>query len=328
MDSSARQMFITQPRALFETWKYKLQHLPETNFELGCRFARDGKWMDAKFRFRFALYLRPEFTQAWYNLGCCYMQLAKPGEARAAFRKALSLKADHTEARFMLSSLEPNLPANALPHTMPRAMVVDFFTDVAPRYDRLCEQNQYHGPRIFLDAIKPFLTKHEGLHLIDGGCGSGLAARPWRGMVSEAVGIDITPAMVALAVAARAGDNPVYDKVLNDDLCAIKPGTLPAGGAHVVLVADSAQFIGDLAPLMKTVAHVLAPGGVFAISVEPFEAPHGYGVNPATGRFGHTADYVKKLAAAAGLETKRDGRVPLYEQMQAHLFIFSKGQAA
>lgn len=327
-DVSARQMLIDRPRAYFEQIRYKLQHLPETNFELGCAFASRGQWMDARFRFRFAIYLRPNYVQAWYNLGCCLLQLQRVNDARDAFRKVLQLKTDHAEARFMLSGIETNLPASALPKTMPRDMVLGFFTQIAPQYDALAEQNQYQGGRIFLDAMKPYLAKHESLHVVDGGCGTGLVARPWRGMASEVVGMDMTPAMLNLARAARAGDNPVYDKVLEMDLSAIKPDAMPAGAAHVLMVADTAQFVGDLAPLMRFAAHVLAPGGVFGISVEPHNAPHGYGVNPATSRFGHTVEYVKKEAASVGLTLKRDGRVPLYAQLPMHLFVFTKAGGA
>lgn len=328
-DTTLRHYFSDRPRAYWHVLKSRFSNLPETNFKLGCEFAERGKWMDASFRFRFALYLQPAYTQAHYNLGCCYLQLGKRAKARDSFMKTLKLDPTHEDARFMLSGLAgSNMPASAMPRTMPSSMVVGFFTQVAPEYDALAERNGYQGPRLIAEACKPFLKATQGLHLIDIACGTGLVARPWRGLCREVLGMDITPAMVAAAQVARAGDNPVYERVLKDDITTLPAGTFMPGATDVVICCDSTQFIGDLAPLFKTAAAAMNAGGIFALTIEPYAAPYGFGVNPDTGRFGHTAEYVRGVAQAHGLSLAKDARVALYTELQAHLFVFAKPKAA
>jgi predicted TPR repeat methyltransferase len=321
-DSLLREYVWERPKAYYDEARAKFRNLPQTNFDLGCQFAGEGKWADAAFRFRFTLLLKPDFTQAQYNLGCCYLQLGKFPEARAAFTKALALKPDHADARFMLSGLAPGaVPA---PSHMPTDMVTGFFSGIVEQYDQLAEQNGYQGARLVAEACKPHLRATSELHLIELGCGTGLVARPWRPLCREILGVDMTHAMVVASQTARAGDNPAFDRVLEADINRLEPGTFMPGASDVVLCIDTAQFLGDLAPMLKTAASALKPGGLLALTVEPFAAPGGYGVNPATSRFGHHADYVRAAAKAAGLDVKRDGVVPLYAQLNAHLFVFAK----
>lgn len=324
-DTTLRHYLVDRPRAYIHVLKSRFEHLPETNFKLGCQFAEQGKWVDAMFRFRLAIYLKPNFAAAHYNLGCCYLQQHKYPQARSAFRTALKFKPNYPEAVFMLSGLEPNaVPPDALPKRMPAEMVSGFFTQIAADYDAICVQNDYQGPRIAAEALKPFLKHTQDLRLLDLGCGTGLAARPWRTLCKEVTGIDLTQAMVNTAHASRVGDNPVFERVLHFDILALPADAIAAASQDVVLCIDTAQFLGDLAPMLQVAAKALAPGGVMALSIEPFNAPHGFGVNPETGRFGHTPDYVKAAATAAGLEVKKDGRVALYPELAGYLFVITK----
>lgn len=328
-DTMLRHYVYDRPRAYLHAVQGKLRNLPETNFQLGCRFAEEGKWTDAMFRFKVAIYLKPDYAQAHYNLGCCHLQMQRFSDAKAAFRTALRYQPHHAEALFMLSGLDPHsVAATALPKHMPAEMITGFFTQMAPDYDRVSEFNQYHGPRLVTDAVRPFLTRTEGLKLLDLGCGTGLAAKPWRPLSKESTGVDMTPAMVTAAHAARQGDNPVYERVLNHDISAIPVDAIEAASQDVVLCIDTAQFVGELSPMMVTVARVLAAGGLFVLSIEPAQVPAGFGVNPQTGRFGHTVEYVKATAARHGLTLKRDAQVALYASLAGHLFVFSKAGAA
>ncbi len=327
-DQLIREYVIDRPRARWHELRGKFDNLAETNFQLGSEFAGRGQWFDASLRFRFVLYLQPDFTQAHYNLGHCYLQMGKLDKAAEQFRQTLRLDPTHRAARFMLSGVQPgSMSADQLPRTMPSEMVVGFFTNVAPDYDRLAEQNQYQGPRMVAEACRPYLKKTSDMHIIDLGCGSGLVAKPWRALGREIIGVDMTPAMVAAAQVARSGDNSTYDRVLKEDINAISPGTFMPGATDAVLCIDTAQFIGDLAPLFKLASQAMVKDGLFVVSIEPFNAPNGFGVNPASGRFGHSLDYVRRLGGAHGLEIKRDGALSLYAGLNNHLFVFSKSAA-
>lgn len=324
-DQLIREYVVEKPRARWHELRAKFENLAETNFQLGSEFAGRGQWFDASLRFRFVIYLQPNAPLAHYNLGHCYLQMGKRDKAANHFRAALRLDPTHRAARFMLSGLQPgSMSPDQLPKTMPSELVTGFFTQVAPDYERLAEQNQYQGARLVAEACRPFLKKTTDLHLIDLGCGPGLVARPWRGLCRELLGVDITPAMVAAAQVARSGDNPTFDRVLKEDINAIAPGTFMPGATDVVLCIDTAQFLGDLAPLFTLAAQSLAKDGLFVLSVEPYNAPHGFGVNPASSRFGHTLDYVRRLAATHGLENKRDVAVSLYAGLNNNLFVFGK----
>ena len=324
-DQLIREYAIERPRAQWHALRAKFENLAGTNFALGAEFAGRGQWFDAALRFRFVIYLQPNFAPAHYSLGHCYMQMGKRDKAAQYFRSALRLDPAHRAARFMLSGVQPgSMSADQLPKTMPGELVVGFFTQVAPDYDRLAELNQYQGGRIVAEACHPFLKKANDLHLIDLGCGTGLVAKPWRALCREVLGVDVTPAMVAAAQVARSGDNPTYDRVLKEDINAVAAGTFMPGASDVVLCIDTAQFLGDLAPLFKLASQSLGQDGLFVLSMEPFKAPHGFGVNPASGRFGHALEYVRRLAATHGLENKRDVAVSLYAGLNNHLFVFSK----
>ncbi len=324
VDRGWQRALIDGPRTWFADLKRKFSNLPKTNFDLGVRFTGSGQWLDAMFRFKLAVWLQPNFPQAWYNLGCCCMKLRRYDKARHAFKKTLALKPTHTDAIYMLSSLEPAaIPPAMRPTRMPAAMIVDFFTGMAPVYDGVERQNRYQGPRLVFDAVKALLKQTNGLHVFDIGCGTGLCSRPWRTLAVAMTGLDFTSAMVEVAKEVRINDKPLFETLTTADILDIGANTLPERAMDVVLCIDTAQFLGELSNPFGKAARMLKPGGLFAVTVEPFTSPVGYAVNPDTGRFGHHADYVKKTAASAGLELKKEAKVNLYANLPAALFIFA-----
>jgi predicted TPR repeat methyltransferase len=69
---------------------------------------------------------------------------------------------------------------------------------------------------------------------------------------------------------------------------------------HLALAADVFVYCSDIAPIAAGVAKVLAPGGLFAFSVETHE---GAGVRMQESlRYAHGADHVRDAIAAAGLQ--------------------------
>lgn len=323
------EFIVDKPLAFLASARTKITNLPKTNFDLGCDFAESGRWIDALFRFKLALWLQPNYPQAWYNLGCCHMKLRNYAKARRAFEKALSMRPDHADAIFMLSAIDPNaVPAAKRPTRIQKQMVLNFFNQLAPAYDALMLQNQYAGPRILFDTVKPMLKQTNGLHLLDLGCGTGLGMRPWRTIAVEAAGVDFCPAMVTAAQIITISGKPLFDTLLTEDILELKADAIAAKSKDLVLCLDTAQFLGDLAPVFTLAARVLKPGGLAAITVEPTNTPLGFSVNAATGRFGHHPEYVKKAAASAGLDLKKDARVGLYPGLTAHAFVFTAGEAA
>ncbi len=305
------------------TAQHKLQHLPETNYNLGVKFARAGKLRDAKFRFQLALKIKPDWAQAHYQLGLCLMRLNQKDEARDAFYSAVRADASHHEARYLLSVCDPSaLPENARPTTMPTQMVQGFFESVAANYNAQEVANGYQAPRLIVEALKPHLPSLSGLNVVDGGCGTGLASSLWRKVAGHLSGIDITDAMCTIAREARSADQSIlFDKVHHGDVRAMRQFVAPAS-QHVILVVNVAQFIGDLSGLASECAACLVPGGLLAITTEPYNKAKHFGVVATTGRFGHGAEYVIETMRAQGLSLISQSPVKLYPNFSAHCFVF------
>jgi predicted TPR repeat methyltransferase len=73
----------------------------------------------------------------------------------------------------------------------------------------------------------------------------------------------------------------------------------PDGSANLLLAADAMCYVGDISPVLVEARRVLAPGGVFAFTLETHK---GEGVVIGAGlRYAHAAEYVRQKIAAAGL---------------------------
>ncbi len=318
-----RDIVVKRPLEWIRQARVKARNLPKTNFDLGCEFADRGQWMDAAFRFRITLYLQPNFSKAWYNLGCCYFRLGKLPQAEKALRRALQIAPSDNDALMMLAMVAPNaLAPNQRPQTMPQALVNSFFSGIASRYDAMELQNQYRGGIAVEQQLRP-LVGNAMMNIIDVGCGSGIAARPWRGSANSIIGVDFTPGMAAQAETVTINNQKLYNHVLVGDLRAL-PESIAGDAADLVLAVNVAQFVGELSGLMRSAARVLKNGGLLAITVEPFASQTGFGL-AMDGRFGHSAAYVKQVAADAGLVAVKDASVALYPSHNAALLVFSKG---
>ena len=322
---TVRNLLVDKPKAYVADLRVKLRDLPQTNFDLGCDFAARGLWSDAAFRFRVAIYLQPQFAQAYYNLGCCQVRLGQKSKARQSFLKTLRLVPDHAEAQFMLSALDPAaVPVDKRPTRIPAPMVKEFFGGVAANYDAIEASNDYQGAKVVYDAIKPLIGDRKDLVVLDIACGSGIVARPWRPLAKQLVGIELTPAMADTARLAKVADAPLFDAVLEEDALHLAESKAPFSEADLLLVVNAAQFIGHLAPLLEMLGQRMKPGALLALTYEPFDAAAGFQVNIDTGRFGHHPHYIKQAMQHAGLQAKQENRVQLYPQFATQLLVMGK----
>jgi len=319
------ETWVNEKVAGVQSWlnsaQHKMNHMPETNFDLGVRFARAGELRDAVFRFRLALKLRPDWAEAWYELGLVQMRLNEKTEAAISFKNALRYQPAHADARYLLAVCDASaLAPEKRPTTMPTHMVQGFFSDVAPQYAAIEAQHNYNAAKLLVEALRPHLPALSDLNVIDAGCGIGHAAMLWRKVAMNLVGIDITDAMVAQA---RATQNPdktqLFDKVHAGDVRTLRQ-FISVHSADVILCANVLQFVGDLDGVFAEFAASLKAGGLAAITVEPYSAQH-YGVVPETGRFGHSAAYVAATAAKYGLDVASQQKCELYPGMPCMLFV-------
>jgi len=74
----------------------------------------------------------------------------------------------------------------------------------------------------------------------------------------------------------------------------------PDESADLILAADAMVYVGDLAPVLREISRVLAPGGLLTFTVETHD---GDGVIMGKGlRYAHAAEYISGGVAAAGLQ--------------------------
>jgi|GEM_PF-938528 len=126
---------------------------------------------------------------------------------------------------------------------------------------------------------------------LDLGCGSGLLAVALSDLpIGRLVGVDLSPAMLAAADAKS-----LYAELHESEMLAFLAAE--QRGFAVILAAGVLQYMADPAPLFARVAQRLLRGGLFIVSAEARPASGA----AADGRFGHSADAIRRAAEAAML---------------------------
>jgi predicted TPR repeat methyltransferase len=241
-----------------------------------------------------AIELAPNFTSAWFTLGEIREQLRQREAAIAAFHKA---RASDPQDRHGAGVKLMRLGAEGLGE-MPKAYVQTLFDQYAPRFEAaLIGDLGYRAPQLLFKAVisarnaakKPAFFRRA----IDLGCGTGLGAGAFAKEVDHFIGIDLSPGMIEQARATGLyAELEVADMV--EGLRA-----KPEACANLLLAADAMCYVSDIAPVLAEATRVLAPGGVFAFTLETHR---GEGVVLGAGlRYAHAAEYVRGKILAAGL---------------------------
>lgn len=321
--ASLREVLVEEPTRWIDQIRQKSKNLPLTNFELGQRFMAQGQWFDAMLRFRITLFLQKDYPQAWYCLGCCYYRMGKMEKAKEALRKAYAETPGNPHVIMMMAIVDPAaLPPEKRPMRVPAPMVVDYFASQAEHYDIDEAQRRYQAGQAVFEFAKGKVAALSPT-VLDLCCGTGIVSRPWREMAKEIIGVDLSRDMLSRADKATHGGKKLFDALAEADVTQL-PETIPAGCADVVLLVNAAGFIGELSGVMKNVHRVMAPDGVFVLTVDPAKNKDGMEISPDSGRFSHGAGYVAKVANAAGLQVVQEGALALYADVPAHAFLLSK----
>jgi predicted TPR repeat methyltransferase len=212
------------------------------------------------------------------------------GQREAAIRVAqfrLARQPDDPMQRYLLAAVKgekvPQAPADYL-----RA----YFDRFADNFDtQLVEVLGYHVPTA-LHALIVQADRGQAdrrfRHILDLGCGTGLAAPLLASLGERLTGVDISPGMLA-----RAAERRLYDDLVEADVVAYLAAARRS--FDLILAADLLIYIGDLGALMGEVATALQPGGLFAFSIETTDESD-YSLLP-SGRFAHRPGYIERLTA-------------------------------
>ncbi|MGO9361204.1 MAG: methyltransferase domain-containing protein [Xanthobacteraceae bacterium] len=258
-----------------------------------------------------AVELAPGFASAWFALGEMREDLAQPDAAAQAYRRACDADPeDRHGARLRLI----RLGAEPLSEMSP-AYVRTLFDQYAPRFDMALRGDlNYRGPEILLKAVlaSRHAERRPGYfrHALDLGCGTGLAGLAFASIVDVIDGFDLSPGMIE-----RARATQVYRRLEVADMIAALRGE-GDGAADLILAADAVVYLGDLAPLFREAARVLAADGLLGFTVEACDEGFGLGAGL---RYVHSEPYLRSALGAAGLaarelspvSTRTDGGIPV-----------------
>lgn len=188
----------------------------------------------------------------------------------------------------------------------PPAYVEALFDAFAERFDhQLVDNLEYQAPAILAEMVG--VTGRRFTHMLDLGCGTGLAGPPFRAAVARLTGVDLSTAMLAKA-AERGG----YDALVHAEAVAFLRET--PDRFDLIVAADVFSYLGDLGDILAASAEALSDEGLLAFSVEQGET--GWRLLPSA-RYAHGDDYVRAAAVGVGLEVTQHRQTPLRRQADA-----------
>ncbi len=236
-----------------------------------------------------ALELAPDWAMGWFRLGEMEEAAGTLDSAAQAWRMALKLEPEDRPGAALKLALIGKAPQADAP---PSAFVEALFDQYADSFDTsLVEKLDYCVPELLVQAIQAQGGQRYGLAL-DLGCGTGLMGERLRPFVDRLEGFDISAEMLRMA---KSKD--IYDRLEKADLQDFDYAGPKAG---LVTAADVFMYVGALDGVVKTIAALLAPGGLFAFSVEKLADGRDFALQPSR-RYAHSRVYVEAMLAANGL---------------------------
>ena len=177
------------------------------------------------------------------------------------------------------------------------AYVETVFDNFAESFDRTLARLKYCAPERVTQALAAVLPPPARQFAVaDLGCGTGLCGpllQPWA---QRLIGCDLSAAMLE-----RAGRRGVYDDLQKAELTAFLDAHPDA--FDVIVSADTFIYFGDLRDAARSMRHALRAGGHVAFSLEAMAASEpGDHVLRVSGRYAHSADYVRRVLGEAGLQ--------------------------
>ena len=167
----------------------------------------------------------------------------------------------------------------------PADYVASHFDEFAAGFDdKLVGILGYRVPQDLADLVATCRSDFPAM--LDLGCGTGLAAEPLRRFGANLVGVDLSEKMLA-----EAGRRGIYAALIQGDVVDVLAEE--AQRFDLVFAADLLIYFGRLEGLIAAVARALAPGGIFAASIERAEGHDA--VLLSSGRFAHGEAYFESL---------------------------------
>lgn len=313
--AEARQ--LDEATELFEQGLAQAPDFASLHTNYGSALQQLKRHDEAKHHFGRAIELDPDDAAAHHNLGTVERELGHEDTAAACFRRALELDPSLDVSRHQLAMITGEGDARA-----PDGYVSDLFDRFSGSYDeQLVDQLAYRVPEQIVEQLESIAPGRTFRAALDLGCGTGLMGVALSDRTETLVGVDLSPGMIE-----KARQKRVYDALHVGELTRFLESDAAAEHAWDLMVAaDVFIYIGDLAPILRAAVPRLATDGTFIFSTETSDDP-GYRVT-ATGRYVHHPEYVRDIAAAAGLSIARRvdiaSRTENQQPVRADLYVLT-----
>lgn len=264
--------------------------LADKRYALALQLAEWGDFTASADLLRQGIELAPHWPPFYFHLGEALRQSGNDAAAETAFTEYLNRDPDDNMGAAIKLSLIGTAPP---PPVLPEGYVRSLFDQYAPKFEKcLVENLGYHTPEHIAEAVRAVQHGPYG-RVLDLGCGTGLAAQQFVADTNHITGIDLAPRMVeesrakniyhALHVAS------VEDFLRNDDTLRY----------DLVLSADVFVYIGALEEIFIRLGQRMAPGALFAMSVQTLE--DGDWHLGEDHRYSHSRTYLEHCTALAKL---------------------------
>lgn len=280
---------------------------------LGVILAETGQIEEAIAAQEMALRCDPGHEEAIKQLGTLLHHLGQAKEARAVLGNAVFQLRGRENALAILQHWLRLMPDDPVPqHRLSAwfgqdipvrasdAYVTDLFDHYADQFDKHLQQLGYRAPTLIGEQLVEALGEASAqLDILDGGCGTGLCEPILRPYARHLTGVDLSPRMVD-----KARERGGYDELAVAELTAFL--NEQPGAYDLIASADTLVYFGALESVLAAATHALRPDGWLAFTVEQTTvdaAPDGYCLNQ-SGRYSHTAEYLERVLAGAGLEVR------------------------
>ena len=272
----------------------------ETHSNLGNTLKDLGRLDEAEASYRRALSLNPDFADVYGNLGGVLKDQDKHDEALACFQQQVRLEPGNLIALHQIASLTGNNTERA-----PIQYVESVFDGYADKFDiHLQQVLKYEAPEKLVALVnKHLMPTSEKWNVLDLGCGTGLVGVTIAPFARHLVGVDLSAKMLKKAHARN-----LYKRLEHLDLLTMMMSE-KASSYDAIVAADVFIYIGKLEEIISEIKRLIAPGGIFAFSVE---SPDSLSIEAATqgshqeyqlrntGRYSHSIEYITRLASANG----------------------------
>jgi predicted TPR repeat methyltransferase len=266
--------------------------------------------------FRRAAGLMPHRTDVYHLLGLTCTALQRYDEASAAFKKVIDRDPNDATAQHLLDAVKGRTTRQA-----PADYVVKLFDRYCRNFDHHMNNGlDYRLPGLMKKAVQRIVRRQGSFrHMLDLGCGTGLVGNLLGKYADRSTGVDVSGGMLAVARKKK-----IYDTTVRDEATHYLAGADQT--FDLVVAADVFIYFGDLEKVFRLIRQRMVATGRFLFSIE--STSHGTYYLCKSGRYAHSNEYVRQLAANCGLAVMIDKSIVIrkhgHRWANGHLFMVKK----